>query len=126
MKPAKPARTVREFKDLMRTDPKEVFFIRSMDDWKEYVRGAEKEGHPLNRVPKDVIRDFTAELVFNGGGIAGANVAILQEKLTYVQYKDILAAFGMSIGMADDHQGYACVGVGDCATNQTHICTSNC
>jgi hypothetical protein len=126
MKAATPARTVREFKALMQTDPSEVKFVRSLDDWKAFVRNGNGNGNPLKRLTEADIREFTKDLFFNNGGIAGANLRILQEKLTYVEYKDVLAAFGMDVVFAEDHQGYACVGVGDCATNQTHICTSNC
>jgi hypothetical protein len=120
MNQATPARTVREFKELVQTDPSEVYFIRNTGDWKAYIRDVDKQTHPLRRVPNEVIRNFTESLIFNGSGLAGANVGILQEKLTYQEYKDLLAVFGMSIVFAEDHQAYACVGVGDCAVNKQH------
>ena len=126
MKKAKPACSVREFKELMETDPFEVRFIRTIEDWKEYSENVNSKDHPLQPLTSEEVEEFTNDLVFNKGGIAGVNVEVVQKKLSYLQYEELMASFGMSIVFAADHDGYECKSRGTCVKRSSTICTSNC
>jgi hypothetical protein len=110
----------------MESDPKEVYFVRSMADWKQFCRSSDSPGHPLGALTEDEVREFTGSLVFNNGGLAGAYLGKLQDRLSYREYRALMAAFGMDIGFAADYEGYYCMNPGDCAKKMDHICTSNC
>jgi len=120
------ARTVREFKALMGTDPSEVSFIRNIKDWEEYRKKSNELGNFLEPLTENEIEEFSKKLVFNKGGIAGMYVKDIQEKLSYAQYTDLLAVFGMDIVFAKDHEDYYCNSHGNCRTYNGYICTSNC
>ena len=120
---ATPSRTNSEFYKLMETDPQEVQFVRNERDWKEFCLDSDSKNHPLEPLNTE---ELTDSLMFNRGGLATANVDILKRKLTYYQYEAVLGAFGIDPFFAADHNGYACVGPGDCEANSSHICTSNC
>lgn len=126
MKPAAPARTTREFKALMQTDPGEVKFIRSVEDWKRFARNSDDQDHPLLPLSKEEVQEFAETLVFNKGGLAGARVDVLQSRLSYKQYKVVLGAFGIDIVFAEDHEGYKCAAPASCQAASGWICTSNC
>jgi len=121
-----PARSVREFKGLMETDPNEVSFIRSMDDWKYHIRNTDSRDHPLHSLDQEDLDEFTNSLVFNNGGLAGAHVGTLQVKLTYRLYERLMESFGMEIGLAKDYAEYECSKPGNCKKLSGNICTSNC
>jgi len=121
-----PARTVREFKKLMKTDPREVSFIRSMDNWELYIRCVDSDDHPLKSLTQEDIAEFTRSLVFRNGGLAGAYVGMLKDKLTYNQYESLIAKFGLNLSLAADYSDYYCQGTGNCAERGGYICTSNC
>ena len=110
----------------MQTDPNEVSFIRSMDDWKYRIRNADSKDHPLQPLTREDLDEFTNSLVFNNGGLAGASVGILEEKLTYRQYERVIGWFGMDLRLMADYKGYKCAGQGTCTLSQHDICTSNC
>lgn len=105
-----PARTVREFKQLMNTDPREVSFIRSIDDWELYIRRADSNDHPLKSLTQEDIVEFTKSLVFRNGGLAGAYVGTLKDKLTYNQYESLMAKFGLDLPLVADYSDYYCLG----------------
>jgi hypothetical protein len=119
----KPASTTEEFFALM-ADPR-ADIIRSVDDFMEKTR---QQGTVYAKLDKRVVRQFARELKFKNGGLSTAQYDIIQKSLSPQDYAVFWEGFGLTLEFvqADDHQGYACVGVGDCATNQTHICTSNC
>ena len=121
-----PARTVREFKKLMKTAPREVSFIRSMDNWELYIRCVDSDDHPLKSLTQEDIAEFTRSLVFRNGGLAGAYVGMLKDKLTYNQYESLIAKFGLNLSLAADYSDYYCQGTGNCAERGGYICTSNC
>ncbi|MBD1833314.1 hypothetical protein H6F61_11645 [Cyanobacteria bacterium FACHB-472] len=121
-----PARTVREFKQLMKTDPSEVSFIRSMNDWELYIRRADSDDHPLKSLTQEDIAEFTRSLVFRNGGIAGAYVGMLKDKLTYNQYESLITKFGLDLRLAADYADYYCSSKGNCGERGGYICTSNC
>lgn len=126
MKNTKAACSVKEFKALMQTDPNEYWFIRNMEGWIKYIEDSDSRDHPLQPLTKEEVEEFTKELVFNKGGVAGLNVGVVQKKLSYLQYKGLMSVFGMGVGLAADHEGYTCQKAGDCKKLNDHICTSNC
>jgi len=117
-----PARTIREFRELLDTDPQEVSFVRNDKDWANYAKGRDCGYHPLEALSDKEMREFDKSLRFGERGIASANIAILQRKLTYSQYATTLGAFGMDPFFAADHEGYSCVGAGNCKKTTNFIC----
>ena len=118
-----PADIVSQFLDLV-VNP-DVPLIRSLKDFDRVVKMSES---PFKQLSKNQIDDFRSNLKFNKqkGGVASFKYTEIKANLSKASYLKVLEMFGLSETMADDHQGYACVDVGDCVTNQTHICTSNC
>ncbi|MEK6480562.1 hypothetical protein WJR50_23665 [Catalinimonas sp. 4WD22] len=119
----KPANTTEEFFELISNPDAEI--IRSVDD---FLKRTQQEGTVYAKLNKRVIQKFTKELKFKNGGLSSAQYDIIEKSLSKRDYEIFWEGFGLSLDFvqADDHGGYACVGVGDCAVNQTHICTSNC
>ena len=118
-----PADNVNEFLELI-ANP-DVPLIRSLKDFDRVIKMSDG---PFKQLPKNQIDDFRTSLKFNKqkGGVASFKFTGIKANLSEVNYIKVLEMFGLSETMADDHTGYACVGVGDCASSQTHICTSNC
>jgi len=110
----------------MKTDPREVSFIRSMDDWELYIRCVDSDAHPLKSLTQEDIAEFTTSLVFRNGGLARAYVDMLKDKLTYNQYESLIGKFGLDLSLAADYSEYYCQGTGNCAARGGYICTSNC
>ena len=54
-----PARTVRQFRELMETDPEDVQFVRNEKDWDEFSRGADSKDHPLEPLTSEDIAHAT-------------------------------------------------------------------
>ena len=123
---ATPSRTDSDFNKLMETDPKNVQFVRDENDWKKFCLDADSKNHPLEGLNKEELQEFTDSLMFNRGGLATANVNILQRKLTYIQYAAVLSSFGLDPVFASDHQGYLCESEGTCKKSEGYICTSTC
>lgn len=117
-----PAKNPAEFKALI-ANPK-ANIIRSMADFNSVVT----KNTPLRKVKVETLKAFRRSLKFNTktGGVSSFKFTGLKAQLSPKDYGKVLGMFGLSTTMAADHEGYACVGVGDCASNSTHICTSNC
>jgi len=126
MKPCTPARSVREFKELMQTDPEEVYFIRSAEDWERFRRNADSQENPLEPLTEEEVEEFTRSLVFRNGGLAGAKVDVIETRLSYRQYRNLMGAFGMDIVLERDYRGWYCSARGTCRQETLAICTSNC
>jgi hypothetical protein len=135
-KVAFPARNVQEWRELMKTDPAEVPFIRSMEDWqRELQRDDDKS--PVSRLPQSDIDFFTASLVFNKGGLATANYDVLARSLTFYEFEKVWNRFGLHMDMFVNGEETPIKGlrsgvrdrrcVDHTWTNSfTDICTDNC
>jgi hypothetical protein len=109
----------------LESELQEVRLIRSMENWRDYARNADSQDHPLRRLRPEEVREFTDSLVFRNGGLASANVGILQERLTYREYQSVLAEFGMDLALSQDYQGYRCAN-GTCVEDSGYLCTDKC
>ena len=122
----KPAKTIREFRELMEADPKTVNLIRNKKDWREYTRTRAEINHPLKSLTDEEMHEFDKSLKFGkkfgNGGIASANVGVLQRKLTFIQYEEVLGALGMDTVLAADFEGYWCDGRASCKKMKDYIC----
>lgn len=117
-----PARTEREWWAMLKSNDKT--FIRSMEDWKKAI--ADPKTNPLKGCdPKD-IEHFTKNLKFEHGGLGHADYSRVEKKLSYFQFKNLWAAFGLGMELFADHDGYRCESRGTCAYALAKICTSNC
>jgi hypothetical protein len=117
-----PARTEREWWALLKSD--DSTFIRSMEDWQNALK--DPKHNPLKDCDPKVIEHFTKNLQFNNGGLAHADYRQVAKHLNYIQFKQLWAAFGMSMELFEDHNGYRCVSLGTCRVAPGYICTSNC
>jgi hypothetical protein len=98
-------------------------FVRSLDDWNRLIATA---NHPLSECPPEIIDQFTKSLKFTGGGLGHAEYSCLADKLTYAQFGNLWATFGLSMTLFENIKDYYCAGTGDCEEHVGSICTSNC
>jgi hypothetical protein len=121
-----------EFKELTDSDPTEVPLIRSMEDWQQYLQRPIDIVHPLSSLSQEEIDEFTRNLVFRNGGLAGAQYSVLKDRLPPDQFRAVFAEFGIGESLLEmedpsaDHVNYSCSSRGTCAPRGGHICTSNC
>ena len=120
-----PARTEADWKVFVKSN--DTSRVRSMKGWKGCLK--RMRCNPLKRFKRsnpELITQFTQSLVFRKKALAGADYSMLVNELSYREFKNLWAVFGISGPVFVDHQGYACVGQGDCERDSDHICTSNC
>jgi len=117
-----PAETERAWWALLKS--KDRTFIRSMKDWKAAL--ADPKRNPLSGCDPKEVKEFTRSLKFRNGGLAHADYGAAARKLTYVEFKNLWAGFGLAIGLFADHDGYRCESKGTCTASFEKICTSNC
>jgi len=117
-----PARTDREWWAMLKS--KDGTFIRSMKDW--HAALADPKRNPLKGCDPKTIKHFTANLKFKNGGLGHADYSQVARKLTYHQFRNLWASFGMGMTLFEDHEGYTCTGKGNCKKEFNNICTSNC
>ena len=117
-----PARTEADWQVFVQS--KDTSRVRSKKAWKRCLRKA--RCNPLKRLNQDLVDQFSESLIFRNGALAGADYTMIVEDLNFKEFLNLWDTFGMSGPVLSDHTGYACVGVGDCETNSSHICTSNC
>jgi hypothetical protein len=72
----------------------------------------------LGKVPAQVRVGFLESLFFVDGKLASASISEVKGALNKSDY----VALKRSIGMSDDHEGYACVKAGECETSMGSIC----
>lgn len=118
----KPARTEKEWWAILKS--KDKTFIRSMADWKKAIN--DPKTNPLKGCDPETIKRFTKSLKFEKGGLGHAEYGEIEKKISFSQFRKLWERFGLGLELFADHEGYSCVGRGDCMQNQTHICTSNC
>lgn len=118
----RPAETEREWWALLKS--KDASYIRSLKDWKAAL--ANPRRNPLKGCDASAIREFTRNLKFARGGLAHANYRAVERQLSYRQFRDLWATFGLSMKLFEDHKDYACTKKGNCSASNTDICTSNC
>jgi hypothetical protein len=121
-KKMKIAETEREWWAMLKS--KDTTFIRSIDDW--YKAIADKKNNPLSGCDTKAIEHFTKNLKFENGGLGHADYTEVGKQLSYFQFRNLWARFGLSMGLFEDHEGYECAGKGTCHKTADSICTSNC
>lgn len=97
--------------------------VRNEEDWKALLAS---EDNPLKNIDQEVVRAFTEGLVFNKGGLAGADYTMLEEIITFAQFYRLWEHFGLDRGLCDDYKDYKCDGRGNCRRWLGFICTRNC
>ena len=131
----RPANTSREWLMLMHSDAKvlttaanqEIRLIRSPNDWKYFLdQAAKNPDHPLGRIDKSVLREFTESLLFGKFGIATAYVGGIEKELSHFNYVRLWEHFGMTEWLTSNTKGYKCPSAGNMALAKFWICTSNC
>ena len=125
---SKLASTDEEWISLMKTDPKKIQFIRSMDDWKHAIdTSINSKEHPLYGCTEKEVQEFTNSLLFNNGGLATAYYGVVMNKLIYTQFVKLWEMFGIDLKLFVDYRNYKCQDIGGSCFRQTNwICTSNC
>jgi hypothetical protein len=118
----RPAQTEREWWALLKSKDKTV--IRSMKDWKAAL--ADPKRNPLKGCSPSAVKHFTRHLKFANGGLGHADYSQVIEALNYPQFQGLWGAFGLGMGLFDDHSGYYCESKGTCSVLSYCICTSNC
>ena len=63
------ARNIREFRELMDSDPQEVSFVRNQKDWTDYCKGRDCGYHPLEALSDKEMVQFSKSLKFGDRGI---------------------------------------------------------
>jgi|ERR1700730_4113620 hypothetical protein len=114
-------KTEKEWLVLLASDKKGI--VRTAKDWDALVKSKK---NPLARLPKRAVETFTKSLMFKKDGLAHADYSPIVDKLTYPEFKKVWEAFGLSMSLFADYEGYKCASRGDCQTWNDHICTSNC
>ena len=127
-KPAKPAESERQFKALMRSDPRRTVFIRTLADWQAHVRQAEADlEFPLHGIDPKAIRAFEESLVFGeSGGLAGVKYGPLAEAMSFRRFRGLMGLFGLGLGYFADHDNKYCAERATCRVEYSAVCTSNC
>jgi hypothetical protein len=97
--------------------------VRSLDDWH---RSLTAEDHPLRALDRAVLAEFTDTLQFKNGGLAHAKYEMIVDHLTYRQFVQLWALFGLSMKLFNDYNNMQCVGAGTCHVNLYSVCTSHC
>ena len=97
--------------------------IRNEANWKALLA---TEYNPLKGVDQEVVQAFTDGLVFNNGGLAGANYTMIKDIISADQFYRLWEHFGLAHSLAKDYEDYQCVGRGNCKRWIGYICTSNC
>jgi hypothetical protein len=147
------ARNGTEFRKLKQDKSGEVKIIRSLKEWNAtLISPADEEArsHPLHALSLDEIAHFSSELVFRDGGLAGAYIGDLADRLSYNDFRALWAMFGIDTimfdrkilgpdgngtgegeggeaGLAGDFlQDAKCISHGTCVTKMYYWCTSSC
>ncbi len=97
--------------------------VRTSEDWNRSLNSAD---HPLQSVARAVVTEFTKTLQFRNGGLAHANYEMLVDHLTYRQFVQLWALFGLSMKLFNDYNNMQCVGPGTCHVYLYSVCTSHC
>ena len=118
----KPAETNREWWALLKSADKTV--IRSMKDWKAAL--ADPRRNPLKGCSPKAVQHFTKSLKFTNGGLGHADYSKVVDELTYLQFQELWAAFGMGMRIFEDYKDMWCESRATCDNWERHICTSNC
>ncbi len=121
-----PARSMGDFLALCKEAP--AGMIRSYKDWKRFREAATSvPEHPLYGCAKlDALDEFEKNLVFGQDGLGGANWEVLVDILTYRQYENLWASFGIDLELLVNEKGYKCEGKGSMGITASYICTGNC
>lgn len=119
------AQTDEEFRQLTNRD--RWGLVQSAADYVEFVdRFQDDERHVLSKCSEEAIDDFGESLIFMNGGLAGANLGILEDELDDDDIETLVESFGLSGRLMADHKGYRCAGRGTCKKAFNYICTGNC
>src|SRR5882724_10473172 len=85
------------------------WFVRSNEDLQQLLAS---EHNPLRSVDKATVEEFVKSLLFKSGGLDHGKYAPLADKLTYNQFMEVWAHFGMSPKYFADQQDYYCEAAG--------------
>jgi hypothetical protein len=82
-------------------------FIRTSDQWDSYLQ-QQHGNHPLSGCDQAAIDAFTTGLRFNRGVLAGADYRMIADKLSYLQFMELWALFGISPTLFDGIKDQTC------------------
>jgi hypothetical protein len=125
-RPPFPAESEEEWRELMAAG-EEIAFIRTAEDWQRLLkesRGTDQD--LLAGCDDDIVEAFTHGLVFNAGGLAGADYSPIARTLSFGAFRALFERFGIGLGLFADYDGYKCDSPGTCIKMHERICTSNC
>lgn len=120
----KPANTGDELIKLVNSNAKTL--VRNFQDYKKV-----KNQLPfLKNLNPEIINRFEESLVFNNGGYASSYYGDLAQVLSFRDFSQLYALFGLSMKYFYDTAGYQCddcVGGGkECESNSNYSCASTC
>lgn len=121
-----PATTDAEWELLIASSPQQATFIRTTADWNDYKAGARFVGHPLSGLTTQQLNSFAASVWIADGGVISMDTGVLKDNLQPAAYAYVLAAFGISTQLAEDHKDYECESRSNCKEKQKYICMSSC
>ncbi|MBP7149485.1 MAG: hypothetical protein KBD01_18305 [Acidobacteria bacterium] len=121
-----PATNDTQWVALLNSSPQQATFIRTTQDLNDYVAGARFVGHPLNGLTAQELSDFLATIWIKDGGVVSMNASIPQSKLSPASFATVLAAFGISKDLYEDHEGYKCDSPHNCVVAAAYICMTGC
>ncbi|WP_353070514.1 hypothetical protein RBB75_20700 (plasmid) [Tunturibacter empetritectus] len=104
-------------------DPSNVGIVRSVKEWKALL---ETPNNPLNTLSPEVIQAFSDSLVFEPGGLAHAEYGMLADTLTYRQFEEVWACFGISMAYFGDVKDFYCRAPKQCDFRTGSVCTIYC
>lgn len=118
------ANTEEEWRALLEGDDSRI--IRSREDWDGAMAEEDRRSAILPGCDQETVRAFSEGLIFRNGGLAGANYSMLEDRLTYRQFKAVWNNFGIGEELFQDYNNKECSKPATCSPLTACICTSNC
>ena len=121
-----PATTDAEYEALVASSPQDATFIRTQQDFDDYKAIAVYPGTPLYDLTSQQLADWAATVWVVDGGLVSMDIGILENNLSSVNFANVLAAFGISVGLAKDYEDMYCEKRATCSLKYFSTCLSTC
>jgi hypothetical protein len=118
------AETEEEWLALLAGDDPRI--VRTREEWDRALADDSRRASLLPNCDEETVRAFSERLIFRNGGLAGANYAMIEDKVTYRSFRLIWNQFGIGDKLFADYNNKECSRPGTCSPLTACICTSNC
>ena len=113
------ASTLEEYREI--SQAADSPFVRTHGEWGALLK---QGNHPLVGCAAADVEAFTKGLKFKKGALAHANYNMLADKISFMQFKELMAIFGVSMKLFSALDNYYCqlTGAEMCKPSNGYVC----